>query len=240
MIVKPNMGLVVWTSINDYFSHVQLAANFEALDAHNHTSGKGAKIGAGGIAEQAVEYNNLASGVIEALTTNVKSGLALPVNKTIWQEAAVTRANTTYGSFSTPLKTELGKIKANQLIEIRTFGVIKDTVESASGTGGAINLVISSSTHTYEMPFTLYTLNASVALAANTALSFTSTTGLVASALAKATESQIVRGVALPSGLTSINYIWPFTEEIVNVELQGKSVSGTISAEKFFMNVRAY
>lgn len=65
MIVLPNMGLVKWDSINDYFSHVQLAANMEALDSHNHTAGKGVQIPYGGLAEQSVSFSNLRSDVTE-------------------------------------------------------------------------------------------------------------------------------------------------------------------------------
>lgn len=71
MLVKPKMGLVVWDSINDYFSHVQLKSNFEAIDVHNHTEGKGVQIPAGGLAEQSVEFKNLASNVVPAVTAEV-------------------------------------------------------------------------------------------------------------------------------------------------------------------------
>lgn len=58
------MGLVKWESINDFFSHEQLAANFAALDEHNHTLGKGVQIPYGGLAEHAVGAENLREGVI--------------------------------------------------------------------------------------------------------------------------------------------------------------------------------
>lgn len=64
MIVLPNMGLIKWDSINDFFSHEQLASNFGAIDEHNHTAGKGVQIPYGGLAEQAVGTENLREGVI--------------------------------------------------------------------------------------------------------------------------------------------------------------------------------
>lgn len=64
MIVLPNMGLVKWDSINDYFSHEQLAANFQSLDEHNHTAGKGKPIAYGGLAEQSVGPENLREGIL--------------------------------------------------------------------------------------------------------------------------------------------------------------------------------
>lgn len=59
MIILPNMGLFKWDSINDFFSHEQLAANFQALDEHDHTTGKGEQIPYGGLAEQSVGLENL-------------------------------------------------------------------------------------------------------------------------------------------------------------------------------------
>lgn len=63
MIVLPNMGLVKWEQINDRFSHDQLAANFQALDDHDHTAGKGAQIPAGGLAPLSVSATNLQDSV---------------------------------------------------------------------------------------------------------------------------------------------------------------------------------
>lgn len=66
MIVLPNMGLVKWNEVTDYFSHEQLAANFQALDEHNHTAGKGAQIAFGGLAPLSVGPENLREGVFTA------------------------------------------------------------------------------------------------------------------------------------------------------------------------------
>lgn len=240
MIVKPNMGLVVWTSINDYFSHVQLAANFEALDEHNHTTGKGAKIGAGGIAEQAVEYNNLANGVVEALTTNVKNNIALPVNKTFWQETAVTRTSTSYGSFSTPLRLEIGKVKPNGLIEIRGFGAVKNSVESSSTSiGGFLNMILTSVSHTVEVSQSLFLVNSSAALTANTNLWFGFASSPVQT-IAKITEANAQRGSFGLGAQSTSTIVWPFAEEVVTLEIQGKASSGTETVEKIFMNTRIY
>lgn len=53
------MGLVKWDAINDYFSHEQLAANFQVLDSHDHTPGKGEQIPYGGLALLAVGPENI-------------------------------------------------------------------------------------------------------------------------------------------------------------------------------------
>jgi hypothetical protein len=62
----PNMGLVVWSSLTDPFNHTQLANNFSALDAHDHTTGKGVQIPSGGIASLAVTTAKIADGAVTA------------------------------------------------------------------------------------------------------------------------------------------------------------------------------
>lgn len=59
MATTPNMGLTTWPNLSDVFSHTALAANFTALDQHDHTSGKGVPVGAGGIGSLAVGTSQL-------------------------------------------------------------------------------------------------------------------------------------------------------------------------------------
>lgn len=66
MIVLPNMGLVKWDQISDSFSHQQLASNFDAIDAHDHTPGKGKPIPAGGLAPLSVTSSNLQDNIFTA------------------------------------------------------------------------------------------------------------------------------------------------------------------------------
>jgi len=75
--VTPSMGLVKWDSVADYFSHSQLAANFQSIDDHDHTSGKGKPIAYGGLAAQAVGSSELRANAViaakintDAVTTN--------------------------------------------------------------------------------------------------------------------------------------------------------------------------
>lgn len=56
-----NLILRVWDSLLDQFNHVELADNWDKLDAHDHTgSGKGLKIPAGGLANGAVTSSSIA------------------------------------------------------------------------------------------------------------------------------------------------------------------------------------
>jgi microcystin-dependent protein len=54
MGITVNMGLTTWDLPNDFYSHTQLAGNFNALDAHRHVPGEGQRIPTGGIADLAI------------------------------------------------------------------------------------------------------------------------------------------------------------------------------------------
>jgi hypothetical protein len=48
------MGLVKWDALSDSYDHTQLAGNFQAIDVHDHTEGKGVRIPSGGIEDEAI------------------------------------------------------------------------------------------------------------------------------------------------------------------------------------------
>lgn len=54
MAVTPNMGLVKWNLLSDPYDHSQLAGNFDAIDAHDHTEDKGRQIPTEGIEDLAI------------------------------------------------------------------------------------------------------------------------------------------------------------------------------------------
>lgn len=64
MAITPNMGLTTWNNVTDFFNHAQLANNFGALDAHDHTTSKGVPIPAGGIAPLAITTAKIADGAV--------------------------------------------------------------------------------------------------------------------------------------------------------------------------------
>lgn len=59
-----NMGLVKWDELSDTFNHSDLANNWTAVDAHDHTAAKGVKIPFGGIAAGAVGADELKAGAV--------------------------------------------------------------------------------------------------------------------------------------------------------------------------------
>lgn len=53
-------GLVIWKDSTDSYDHIQLANNWYAVDAHDHTSGKGKQIPGDGLVPGSVGSNQLA------------------------------------------------------------------------------------------------------------------------------------------------------------------------------------
>jgi hypothetical protein len=51
---SPNMSLRVWDLSTDGYSHAELAANWNKVDTHDHSPGKGVKIGTSGILNGAI------------------------------------------------------------------------------------------------------------------------------------------------------------------------------------------
>jgi hypothetical protein len=61
VITTPNMGLTAWDQAGDPYDHTQLAANFEVIDNHDHSTGLGVKIGTAGIQNAAITQALLAN-----------------------------------------------------------------------------------------------------------------------------------------------------------------------------------
>lgn len=72
MITTTNMSLTSWNLTSDYFNHTALASNWDKVDLHDHTTGKGAQIPVGGLANGAVNSAALASSAV----TSAKIGAA--------------------------------------------------------------------------------------------------------------------------------------------------------------------
>lgn len=70
MQVTNLMGLTKWDQLTDAYDHVELATNWELVDEHDHTTGKGKQIPTGGIVPGAITTNLINN---QAVTT-VKIG----------------------------------------------------------------------------------------------------------------------------------------------------------------------
>lgn len=60
-----NMSLRAWDLGDDPYAHTELASNFVAIDAHDHTPGKGVRIPTAGIADNAITSAKIADGTIQ-------------------------------------------------------------------------------------------------------------------------------------------------------------------------------
>lgn len=65
-ITSTNMGLKRWNVSSDSFSYSELSDNFNLIDAHDHTTGKGVQVPSGGIANGAVTLAKLAANSVDA------------------------------------------------------------------------------------------------------------------------------------------------------------------------------
>lgn len=60
------MSLVTWDNIEDAYDFEQLAGNWQKLDFHDHSPGRGVPIASGGLALGSVTSNAIASGAVTA------------------------------------------------------------------------------------------------------------------------------------------------------------------------------
>lgn len=67
MLTTDDMGLTIWDNLSDDYDHNELAANWQAVDNHDHTTGKGKQIPTGGIANFAITNTKLGA---DAVTTD--------------------------------------------------------------------------------------------------------------------------------------------------------------------------
>lgn len=61
-----NIGLTAWTSGSDFFNHTQLANNFQAIDNHDHSAGKGLQVPTSGLQNLAVTGPKIAASAIDS------------------------------------------------------------------------------------------------------------------------------------------------------------------------------
>lgn len=113
MLVTPNMGLTEWDNFNDIFSYTALAANFVAIDQHDHTASKGVQIPTGGIANLAVTAAKIANTTI----TNTQ----LAVGAAIANIAAGSITSSQIGTGAITGSTDGGTIKTDYTPAFSTY-----------------------------------------------------------------------------------------------------------------------
>lgn len=105
MLTTAKMGLTSWNQEIDPYNPAQLAANWQTLDFHDHSPGRGTPVAAGGLAPGAVLSNSIAAGVIglQHLSPTVLQDLGLNWGSqvgrgTFVKAAADTTTSTTFTS----------------------------------------------------------------------------------------------------------------------------------------------
>lgn len=58
-ITTANMGLVKWTELSDPYDHTQLSGNFQKIDEHDHTVGKGKRLSGAALESEAINTAQL-------------------------------------------------------------------------------------------------------------------------------------------------------------------------------------
>lgn len=103
--ITPNLSLRKWDLPNDPFDYSALAGNFDKLDSHDHTSGKGLPISTAAIANSAITVDKIVDGSVSVakqapisfvdcvaasnkITSTVKVGFVAP--KMVWAYGIIT------------------------------------------------------------------------------------------------------------------------------------------------------
>lgn len=76
-ITTPNMGLVKWTELSDPYDHSQLSGNFQKIDEHDHTAGKGKRLSGASLENEAIDTAQ----VKDASITNAKLAGSITADK---------------------------------------------------------------------------------------------------------------------------------------------------------------
>lgn len=105
-LTSPNMGLKEWDLPGDVYSHTDLVTNWNAIDTHDHTSGKGVQIPTAGIGNLAVTGPKIAANSIDGTKiidgSLTDSELFSPNNgvyRNIYQGAASIVGGTVVGTY---------------------------------------------------------------------------------------------------------------------------------------------
>lgn len=121
MLSTPNMGLIAWNQPSDPYNSQELAENFVRLDLHDHTEGRGQRIGTAAITDQAITASKLhPTAVAGAIGTGTVDTLQLADN-------SVTRAKVTK-SFIQGKRATLSSVSSVTVTWAASFGDTNYTV----------------------------------------------------------------------------------------------------------------
>lgn len=159
MRTTAKLGLTSWDQPTDPYNYAQLAGNWQILDFHDHSPGRGVPVAAGGLAVGAVLSQSIAAQVIGSQHLTSTLAQSAEVNQTAQTVKGVvvnggpgTRTNTAYGNLNDAADTVTVVLPTNGLIEVlfeatwqeATAGAARaalfvgaNQAKSLGGTGGA-------------------------------------------------------------------------------------------------------
>lgn len=165
MLTTPNMSLRVQDQPGDFYSYSDIANDFIALDAHDHTTGKGLQIPTGGIANLAVTAAKIAAGTIDstkiAAGTITDTNIASP-NSSIYRTFAqasgffsATASGTIYilGNGLAAVPSAVSSSSSNALIPVNSgdFSVAGKTTKLRLSVGWATNATAPAATFSISL-----------------------------------------------------------------------------------------
>ncbi len=68
MRVSTKMGLRIWNLLTDPYDHEQLADNWQKVDAHDHSPGRGVLIPSEGLADELIVFRHLSPTIFPVVT----------------------------------------------------------------------------------------------------------------------------------------------------------------------------
>ena len=234
------MGLYTWDQLGDSYNYAQLAQNFQTLDFHDHSAGRGTQIPAGGLAPGAVLSSNIAANQIGfqhfAQTAIQNLGLNQPGSNgqgylSIPTSQSVT--STTYTTLTTPDLISV-TIGTGGLIYVAYMATWSSSVANAGNAAiflGA-NQVQGIASGTATAPAVQAATSAAAGISAPLA---TGTAGLYGGAQTANYTGNVTTGQIVSSNLASTVGASGFTTIFAapgtyNVSIQFKSSSGSVTA----------
>jgi hypothetical protein len=232
------MGLTSWDQPTDPYNYAQLAQNWQILDYHDHTPGKGSPIAAGGLAAGAVLSNSIAANVIgvQHLSAALASNVGLNVTGSVGSgyvniPTSQNTASTTYTTLTTPDQIANVVVGTGGILFV---GYQATWASSVGGAGSAAiflgaNQLQALSSGTATAPSVQNAVSSSAGISATLA---SSPVGLVSGAqtsnyTGNVTTGQVMGALGSSSaGFTEI-FVAPGT---YTVSIRFKASSGTVTA----------
>jgi hypothetical protein len=236
MRTTAKMGLTSWDQPTDPYNYAQLAQNWQILDYHDHTPGKGSPIAAGGLAPGAVLSNSLAANIVgvQHLSTALAQDLGLNVPGSVGQgyvniPTSQNTSSASYTTLTTPDQISNVVVGAGGIIYIGYLA------SWSSSVGAAANAAIFVGNNQIQSVPTTTSTAPAVQAASGTSAGITSVLGTSPTGLQSGTQSSNFTGNVITGQLFEVNANWGFAAVFqaagtYTISIRFKVSSGTVTA----------